>query len=62
MYCQPAYRTSTPPASKPMVAAVAPMPLHALSALFRSAPSSAITWFSDSSIFAYFGLPRALPQ
>jgi RNA polymerase sigma-70 factor (ECF subfamily) len=23
---------------------------------------SAITWFSDSSVFAHFGLPRALPQ
>src|SRR6267154_1938197 len=39
MYCQPAYRTSRPPASRPAVAAVAPIPLHALSALLRSAPS-----------------------
>jgi RNA polymerase sigma-70 factor (ECF subfamily) len=23
---------------------------------------SAITWFSDSSVFPHFGLPRALPQ
>jgi RNA polymerase sigma-70 factor (ECF subfamily) len=23
---------------------------------------SAITWFSDSSVFPRFGLPRALPQ
>jgi hypothetical protein len=23
---------------------------------------SAITWFSDSSVFLYFGLPRTLPS
>ena len=28
----------------------------------RSEQISAITWFSDSSIFPHFGLPRALPQ
>ena len=39
MYCQPAYRVSSPPAISPTVAPVAPSPPQIPSALLRSAPS-----------------------
>ena len=49
MYGQPAYRVSRPPASRPTVAAAAPMPPHTPSALLRSAPSANIFITMDSA-------------
>ena len=40
MYCQPAYRVSSPPAISPTVAPPAPSPPQIPSALLRSAPSA----------------------
>src|SRR5262252_1397026 len=58
MYCQPAYRVSTSPASRPAVAAVAPMPLHALSALLRSPPSANMFVTMDSAAGSRTAAPR----
>src|SRR5215813_11294835 len=58
MYCQPAYRTSRPPASRPMVAPVAAMPPQMPSALFRSAPSANIFITMDSAAGSSTAAPR----
>ena len=58
MYGQPAYRVSSPPASRPTVAAVAPMPLQALSALLRSAPSGNMFITMDRAARSSTAAPR----
>ena len=58
MYDQPAYRVSRPPASRPTVAPVAPMPPHALSALLRSAPSLNMFITMDSAAGSRTAAPR----
>src|SRR5215469_4842642 len=58
MYCQPAYRVSAPPASRPTVAPVAPMPPQALSALLRSAPSLNMFSTMDSAAGSTTAAPR----
>jgi hypothetical protein len=58
MYCQPAYRVSTPPASRPMVAPVAAMPPQMPSALLRSAPSLNMFITIDSAAGSSTAAPR----
>jgi hypothetical protein len=58
MYCQPAYRVSSPPASTPMVAPAAPMPPQMPSALLRSAPSANMFITMDSAAGTTTAAPR----
>jgi len=58
MYCQPAYRVSTPPASRPAVAAAAPMPPQMPRALLRSAPSLNMFITIDSAAGSTTAAPR----
>jgi hypothetical protein len=58
MYCQPAYRVSSPPASTPTVAPAAPMPPQMPSALLRSAPSLNMFITIDSAAGTTTAAPR----
>src|SRR5215472_16198525 len=54
---QPAFGCYLPCAHTPIA-----RPYGMIILTLRGDQISAITWFSDSSIFPHFGLPRALPQ
>ncbi len=54
---QPAFGCYLPCAQAPIA-----RPYGLIVLTLRGDQISAITWFSDSSIFPHFGLPRALPQ
>jgi RNA polymerase sigma-70 factor (TIGR02960 family) len=54
---QPAFGCYLPCAQTPLA-----RPYGMIVLTLRGDQISAITWFSDSSIFPHFGLPRALPQ
>ena len=61
MYCQPAYRVSKPPASRPTVAPAAPVSSLVVLTL-RGNRVCLITRFGDRGLFARFGLPRTLAR
>src|SRR5579863_3170775 len=54
---QPAFGCYLPDPHAPIVRAYAMMVLT-----LREDRVSAITWFGERSLFAYFGLPRTLPE
>ena len=54
---QPAFGCYLPCAQTPLA-----RPYGMIVLTLRGDQISAITWFSDSSVFPHFGLPRALPQ
>ncbi len=54
---QPAFGCYLPCAQTPIA-----RPYGMIVLTLRGDQISAITWFSDSSVFPHFGLPRALPQ
>jgi len=54
---QPAFGCYLPCAQAPIA-----RPYGMIVLTLRGDQISAITWFSDSSVFPHFGLPRALPQ
>ncbi|MGI8450207.1 MAG: hypothetical protein ACR2MP_24125 [Streptosporangiaceae bacterium] len=54
---QPAFGCYLPRAQTPITP-----PYGMIVLTLRGDQISAITWFSDSSLFPHFGLPRALPQ
>ncbi len=54
---QPAFGCYLPSAQTPIA-----RPYGMIVLTLRDGQISAITWFSDSSVFPHFGLPRALPQ
>ena len=62
MYCQPAYRVSSPPAIRPTVAPLAPMAPHAPSALLRSAPSGNMFITIDSAAGRTIAAPSPCRQ